>query len=143
MGSEDEVVEIDSLEKGLLSDSGSDKENEAEDERVLYTASFEEMEEKFVKYQTAQWVLYSLLLILAFGLGLFMLLYLPIRRYVLRKDIRSRKLYLTSDSIVYKVNFQLLLKVPFFILFFFFFSLSIVAVKLCLLVITLLYAIMK
>ncbi|KAF3439722.1 hypothetical protein FNV43_RR18000 [Rhamnella rubrinervis] len=104
MGSEDEVVEIDNLEKGLLSDSGSHEENEAEDERVLYTASFEEMEEKFVKYQTAQWVLYSLLLILAWGLGLFMLLYLPIRRYVLRKDIRSRKLYLTPDSIVYKVT---------------------------------------
>lgn len=114
MTTQDEVVEVDSLEKGLLSDSGSREENGNEDERVLYTASFEEMEEKFVEYQTAKWVLYSLLLILAWGLGLLMLLYLPIRRYVLRKDVRSRKLYLTPDSIVYKVNFHFLLKFPFF-----------------------------
>ncbi|GAB4838101.1 hypothetical protein Ancab_027632 [Ancistrocladus abbreviatus] len=31
-----------------------------------------------------------------------MLLYLPIRRYVLRKEFRSRKLYVTPNSIVYK-----------------------------------------
>lgn len=33
-----------------------------------------------------------------------MLLYLPIRRYVLQKDISSRKLYVTPDTIVYKVS---------------------------------------
>ncbi|KAJ8750911.1 hypothetical protein K2173_016092 [Erythroxylum novogranatense] len=110
MGSGDEVVEIDSLERGLLSVPGSgsredtETETEAEDETVLYTASFEEMEEKFVKYQTAQWITYSLLLVLAWGIGFFMLLYLPVRRYILRKDIRSRKLYLTPKSIVYKVT---------------------------------------
>lgn len=118
MGHEDEAAEIDSLEKGLLSDTGSRQDNGAEDESVLYTASFDAMEEKFVKYQTAQWVLYSLLLILAWGLGLFMLLYLPVRRYILRKDIKSRKLYLTPDSIVYKVNFQ----IPFKFLSYFFFK---------------------
>lgn len=96
-----EVVEIDNLERGLL--LGTD-ENGAEDEAVLYTASFQEMEDNFVKYQSARWVLYSLLLILAWGIGLFMLLYLPVRRYILRKDIRSKKLYLTPNSIVYKVN---------------------------------------
>ncbi|XP_062091196.1 uncharacterized protein LOC133797337 isoform X2 [Humulus lupulus] len=101
MGTGDEVVEIDSLESGLL--SGSDK-IEAEEEDVLYAASFQEMEDNFIKYQTAQWVLYSLLLILAWGIGLFMLLYTPVRRYILRKDIRSKKLYLTPNSIVYKVT---------------------------------------
>ncbi|XP_021804978.1 uncharacterized protein LOC110749227 [Prunus avium] len=99
MGSDD-VVGIDSLEKGLLSETA----NEAEDEIVLYAASFQEMEENYVKYQTAQWLLYSLLLILAWGIGFFMLLYLPVRRYILRKDIRSRKLYLTPNAIVYKVT---------------------------------------
>ena len=89
--------EIDSLEKGLLPGN--------EEEAVLYAASFREMEESFVKYQTAQWVLYSALLILAWGIGFFMLLYLPVRRFILRKDIRSRKLYLTSNAIVYKVRF--------------------------------------
>lgn len=101
MGSRDEVVEIDSLEKGLLSDNGIERED---DDDVLYTASFQEKENNFVQYQTAQWVLYSLLLILAWGIGLFMLLYLPVRRYILRKDIRSRKLFLTPNAIVYKVN---------------------------------------
>ncbi|KAL9687917.1 hypothetical protein QQ045_032327 [Rhodiola kirilowii] len=101
MGTEDGVVEIDSLEKGLLSETGS---VDTEDEIVLYTASFEEMEEKFVKYQTTQWVLYSLLLILAWGIGLFMLLYIPVRRYILQKDIKSRKLFVTPNSIVYKVT---------------------------------------
>ncbi|CAI9766601.1 unnamed protein product [Fraxinus pennsylvanica] len=112
MESKDGVVEIDRLERGLLlpgagSNSGSeptDNPNEEEDEPVLYKASFEEAEENFMKYQTAQWVLYSLLLILAWGIGLFMLLYLPVRRYILRKDIRSRKLYITPNAIVYKVK---------------------------------------
>lgn len=105
MGTMSEVVEIESLEKSLL------EENE---ETVLYAASFQEMEKNFVKYQTVQWVLYSLLLILAWGIGLLMLLYIPIRRFILTKDIRSRTLYLTPNAIVYKV-----------ILFFFIFQLFI------------------
>ncbi|XP_004488117.1 uncharacterized protein [Cicer arietinum] len=95
MGTMSEVVEIESLEKSLL------EENE---ETVLYAASFQEMEKNFVKYQTVQWVLYSLLLILAWGIGLLMLLYIPIRRFILTKDIRSRTLYLTPNAIVYKVT---------------------------------------
>ncbi|KAJ1437102.1 hypothetical protein SESBI_03946 [Sesbania bispinosa] len=53
-GMGDEVVEIDSLEKSLL------EENNEGEEAVLYSASFREMEQNFVKYQTVQWVLYSL-----------------------------------------------------------------------------------
>ncbi|OMO67133.1 hypothetical protein CCACVL1_20768 [Corchorus capsularis] len=105
MGTGDEVVEIESLERSLLPESvNGEEETEADDESVLYSASFGEMEENFIKFQTAQWVLYSLLLVLVWGLGLFMLLYIPVRRYILRKDIRSRKLYLTPNSIVYKVT---------------------------------------
>ncbi|KAF9680363.1 hypothetical protein SADUNF_Sadunf06G0113400 [Salix dunnii] len=98
----DEVGEIESLEKGLL--SPNKETTEVEDDPVLYTASFQEMEEKYVKYQTAQWVMYSLLLVLAWGIGIFMLLYVPVRRYISRKDIKSRQLYLTPNSIVYKVT---------------------------------------
>lgn len=104
-------VEIDRLERGLLLGRGSDdgsepadeNDNFDEEEPVLYSASFDEAEENFVNYQTAHWVLYSLLLILAWGIGLLMLLYLPVRRYILRKDIRSRKLYVTPNAIVYRV----------------------------------------
>jgi len=109
MGTVDEVVEIESLEKRLL------EENERDDEAVLYAASFREMEHNFVKYQTVQWVLYSVLLILAWGIGFLMLLYLPVRRFILRKDIRSRTLYLTPNAIVYKsINFSIF---PFLYLF--------------------------
>ncbi|KAH7574524.1 hypothetical protein ACOSP7_008644 [Xanthoceras sorbifolium] len=104
MASRDEVVEIDSLERGLLTDNDDDIVKADDDETVLYTACFQEKEDNFVKYQTAQWVLYSLFLILAWGIGFIMLLYLPVRRYILRKDIRSRKLYLTPNAIVYKVT---------------------------------------
>ncbi|KAE8653463.1 uncharacterized protein LOC101212805 [Cucumis sativus] len=104
MGSHEEVVEISSLERGLLSECRSDLEPESDDEPVLFAASFQEMEDNFVKYHTAQWVLYSLLLILAWGIGLLMLLYLPVRKYILRKDFQSKRLYLTPNSIVYKVT---------------------------------------
>lgn len=106
-------AEIDQLEKGLLQDGDStgdsapadeaDSFNE-EEEPILFAASFEEAEKNFMNYQTAQWVLYSLLLILAWGVGLFMLIYLPIRRHILRQDFRSRKLFVTRDAIVYKVT---------------------------------------
>ncbi|TQD93700.1 hypothetical protein C1H46_020704 [Malus baccata] len=99
MGTRNDLVEIDSLEEGLLSEAATEAEGE---EPVLYSASFQEKEENFVKYQTARWLLYSGLLVLAWGIGIFMLLYLPVRRYILRKDIRSRKLYLTPNAIVYK-----------------------------------------
>ena len=121
MESKNEDVEIDCLERGLLSDSDSDSESgrkhegdweaaddddDDDDESVIYyRAYFEEMEENFVKYRTAQWILYSLLLILAWGIGFFMLLYLPVRRFIFRKDIRSRKLYVTPNAIVYKVHY--------------------------------------
>eukprot|EP00262_Sarcandra_glabra_P014800 TRINITY_DN4404_c0_g2_i1.p1 TRINITY_DN4404_c0_g2~~TRINITY_DN4404_c0_g2_i1.p1 ORF type:complete len:274 (+),score=40.19 TRINITY_DN4404_c0_g2_i1:393-1214(+) len=104
MGSTDEVIEVDFLERHLLSGPGPIEDSEIDDESVLYRASFQEMEDKFVKYQTAQWILYSLCLILAWGIGFFMLLYIPVRRYILRKDFRSRELYVTPNAIVYKVT---------------------------------------
>ncbi|XP_020207393.1 uncharacterized protein LOC109792396 [Cajanus cajan] len=99
MGTKEEVVEIETLEKSLLQENEPDH-----DEAVLYAASFREMENNFVKYQTVQWLLYSLLLLLAWGIGLLMLIYVPLRRFILRKDIRSRTLYLTPNAIVYKVT---------------------------------------
>ncbi|XP_019708729.1 uncharacterized protein [Elaeis guineensis] len=103
MESPDETIEINILERRLLSGSTSNEYASADDDTVLYSASFEEMEDNYVKYQTALWILYSLLLILAWGIGVFMLLYLPIRRHILRKDFRSRKLYVTTNAIIYKV----------------------------------------
>lgn len=81
-----------------------DVEDDADDPvQVLYTASFEELASGSVQYDTIIWLSISLVLVLAWGIGIIMLLYLPFRRYVLRKDMASRKLYVTSNEIVYKV----------------------------------------
>lgn len=89
----------------LLEDPVSEVGDEEETSgKVIYAASFEELSRNHVQYDTVIWVLISLLLVLACGVGIVMLLYLPVRRYVLQKDISSRRLYITSDEIVYKVT---------------------------------------
>lgn len=85
-----------------LSELG-DVEGEDCSEQILYSASFEEFASSCIKYDMVIWLSISLLLILAWGVGLVMLIYLPIRRYVLRKDLSSRSLYVTPTEIVYKV----------------------------------------
>lgn len=102
----DGVVEVDFLEKLLPIPFGSVYMDVNEQgETILYNASFAEMEDKYIKYKTTWWVLTSLLLVLAWGIGLLMLIYIPILRYGLRKDFRSRKLYVTPNTVVYKVKF--------------------------------------
>ncbi|TVU49620.1 hypothetical protein EJB05_00938, partial [Eragrostis curvula] len=76
MGLPDERVEVAALERHLLAGlSSKDYEGNCDNE-VLYNASF----------------------------GVLMLLYLPIRMYICRREFRSRKLYLTTHAIVYKVK---------------------------------------
>ena len=90
----------------LLSDPESevDEDEEADtSEQILYTASFDELAENNLQYDTIIWMSISLLLVLAWGVGIIMLLYLPFKRYVLQKDISSRKLHVTPTQIVYKV----------------------------------------
>ncbi|XP_058083462.1 uncharacterized protein LOC131231319 isoform X2 [Magnolia sinica] len=83
--------------------SEADDEESEVSAKILYIASFDELARNHVQCDTIIWVLISLLLILAWGIGIVMLLYIPIRRHVLRKDIASRKLYVTPNEIVYKV----------------------------------------
>ncbi|KAI5058306.1 hypothetical protein GOP47_0026476 [Adiantum capillus-veneris] len=89
------------LSRHLHKDDEDDQEGGA---RVLYRATFKEREDAVVRYESTQWVLLSLVLLLAWGAGLFMLLYLPFRRYAVRKDVQSRRLYITTNAIVYKVE---------------------------------------
>lgn len=106
MGHTDGLSERKSSKDHLLSDPESELyDDEAADcsEQILYFASFEELARNSVKYDTVIWLSISLMLVLAWGVGIIMLLYLPIRRYVLQKDISSRKLYVTPSEIVYKV----------------------------------------
>ncbi|CAM6111330.1 unnamed protein product [Calypogeia fissa] len=106
MGSLEEINDGDYVEAQLLTDPVSQAEDEETGDfgRILYRASFTEMEDSYVNYDTVQWILISLLLILVYGVGILMLLYVPIRRYVVRQDIRTRKLYVTANAIVYKVT---------------------------------------
>jgi hypothetical protein len=104
MGSDDDESASVRIAIHALSESEAEVEEE-EEEEVLYAASFADdgMAERFVRYQTARWVLYSLLLLPAWGLGLLMLLCLPLRLRRCRVHTRSRQLHLTPHAIVYKV----------------------------------------
>lgn len=96
-----------SSQNQLLADPESeldDDDTADSSEPILYSASFDELGENIIQYETVIWLSISLLLVLAWGVGIIMLLYLPIRRYILRKDISSRKLYVTPSEIVYKVK---------------------------------------
>ncbi|KAK6918412.1 hypothetical protein RJ641_016834 [Dillenia turbinata] len=105
MGHTDGLQELHTSRELLFSDPVSEQDDDEETETsglVLYTASFDELAENNVHYDTIIWVLISALLVLAWGVGIFMLLYLPFKRYILKKA--SRKLYVTPDEIVYKVS---------------------------------------
>lgn len=107
IGHADHISETRSLKDQILTDPASESGDDEEEgcvEEILYSASFEELASNSVKYDTVIWVAISLLLVLAWGVGLIMLLYLPIRRYVLQKDLSSRRLYVTHTEVVYKVS---------------------------------------
>lgn len=107
MGHTDGMSERRSSQDRLLSgsESGLDDEDTTDcSEEILYSASFDELADSIIHYDTIIWLSISLLLVLAWGVGVIMMLYLPFRRHVLKKDISSRRLYVTPSEIVYKVN---------------------------------------
>ncbi|XP_039168747.1 uncharacterized protein LOC104443475 isoform X2 [Eucalyptus grandis] len=107
MGHTDGLSERSTSKDQLLPDPESEIDNDEasySSEEILFTASFEELAMNHLKYDTIIWLSISLLLVLAWGVGIFMLIYLPYRRHVIRNDIRSRKLYVTPTRIVYKVS---------------------------------------
>lgn len=88
----------------VVPDEAESGEEAEASSKVLYRASFQELMLNYLQYDTIIWAVISLLLVLAWGVGLLMLLYLPYKRYVLKKDILSRKLYVTENKIVYKAS---------------------------------------
>jgi hypothetical protein len=93
------------LVEDVAREAGDEEEEEEADAtaRVVYRASFQELMPNYLQYDTIIWALISLLLVLAWGIGLLLLLYLPYKRYVLKRDILSRQLFVTENKIVYKV----------------------------------------
>jgi hypothetical protein len=90
------------LVEDVAREAGDEEEADAT-ARVVYRASFQELMPNYLQYDTIIWALISLLLVLAWGIGLLLLLYLPYKRYVLKRDILSRQLFVTENKIVYKV----------------------------------------
>ncbi|KAL6130881.1 hypothetical protein ACLB2K_069259 [Fragaria x ananassa] len=104
LGHTDGLSESRSSRDQLLPYAESDDDTADSSEPILFSASFEELADNIVKYDTVIWLSISLMLVLAWGVGIIMLLYLPFKRYILQKDISSRKLYVTPSEIVYKVS---------------------------------------
>lgn len=107
LGHMDGMQRAGSSKELLLPDPISDHDGDEDGDgsgQILYIASFEEFASSIVTYDTIIWVSISLLLVLAWGVGVIMLLYLPMRRYVLSKDLSSRELYVTPSEVVYKVS---------------------------------------
>jgi hypothetical protein len=87
------------------SDDRTHEIEEVEHGQVLYRASFGPAAiEKYISYKTWGWVLISLCMILAYGMGIFMLIYLPVMRHIWREEIKKRRLYVTSESVVFKTE---------------------------------------
>ncbi|KAJ6955309.1 hypothetical protein NC652_006677 [Populus alba x Populus x berolinensis] len=104
LGHTDGLSELGSSRDPLIASPESELNVEDDEEQILYAASFEELAKNHVKYDTIIWISISLLMVLAWGIGIIMLLCFPIRRYMLQKDISSRKLYVTANEIVYKFS---------------------------------------
>ncbi|KAL5574211.1 hypothetical protein UlMin_023808 [Ulmus minor] len=107
LGHMDGLSELRSSKDQLLPYAESfieDDETSDNSEQILYTASFEELAKNVIQNDTIIWLSISLLLVLAWGFGIIMLLYLPVGRYILQKDIFSHKLYVTPNEIVYKLS---------------------------------------
>ncbi|KAL9234449.1 hypothetical protein vseg_009321 [Gypsophila vaccaria] len=108
MGSTNGIPEFGSQNEILLPDNALESDDDEEEgtdcRKIIYTASFDELAGNYIQYDSIIWFSISLLLVLAWGVGVIMLLYLPVFRYVLRKDLSSRKLVVTSTEIVYKVS---------------------------------------
>ncbi|KAJ9539386.1 hypothetical protein OSB04_032119 [Centaurea solstitialis] len=103
----DRTPRMGSSKELLLSDPVSEMDGDEDgdvSEQILYSASFEEFASSIIMYDTIIWVSISLLLVLAWGVGVIMLLYLPMRRYVLSRDLSARELYVTPSEVVYKVS---------------------------------------
>ncbi|XP_066322180.1 uncharacterized protein [Miscanthus floridulus] len=91
------------LVEDVAREAGDEEEEADAAARVVYRASFQELMPNYLQYDTIIWALISLLLVLAWGIGM-LLLYLPYKRYVLKRDILSRQLFVTENKIVYKAT---------------------------------------
>lgn len=96
--------EEESCHSGMTDLESLEGREEEEHGRILYRASFEEQCELYVSYMTWLCFFISLAMIIMYGLGLLLLLYIPVARYIARRDIQTRRLYITAENVVYKTR---------------------------------------
>jgi len=82
-----------------------DDEEEYEHGRVLYRAVFSaQSQAAYVSYATWSYAFLCLALTFAYGIGILMILYTPVVRHIAKRDIATRRLFITTESIVYKTR---------------------------------------
>eukprot|EP01129_Flabellula_baltica_P003653 TRINITY_DN13409_c0_g1_i1.p1 TRINITY_DN13409_c0_g1~~TRINITY_DN13409_c0_g1_i1.p1 ORF type:complete len:229 (+),score=35.74 TRINITY_DN13409_c0_g1_i1:93-779(+) len=77
---------------------------EIEQGEILYQARFNESIKGYIAYTTLVYVLICLIFIPVYGIGLLMFIYLPVLRSVTRIDMQNRRLYITTENVVYITN---------------------------------------
>lgn len=79
----------------------SPEEEEEFGHDIIYAASFKRNANTYMFYASLAYMLICIPLILAYGIGLILLLWSPVLWYLNYMDITTRKLFVTSDSIIY------------------------------------------
>jgi len=69
---------------------------------VLYRAEFSKFESAYVNYWTLCFLVLCFGFTLIYGVGLLMFPYVFVYRYVLRQEFRRRRLYISSEGVVFK-----------------------------------------
>lgn len=68
---------------------------------ILYAASFKRNVDTYKWYVTFAWLFLCVPFILLYGVGIIGILWTPFVWYIAKVDMESRKLFITSDSIIY------------------------------------------
>merc|ERR1719282_295449 len=68
---------------------------------IIYAASSDGNEKRYMWYWVVIYVCFCLPFVLLYGVGLLFLLYTPVIGYIAFQDISTRKLFITSDSVIY------------------------------------------
>ncbi|MCR9067137.1 MAG: hypothetical protein NXI00_24440 [Cytophagales bacterium] len=79
----------------------SPEEEEEYGNDIIYAASFRNNAKTYTTYAASIFVITCIPFILVYGIGLLLLLWAPFFTYVFYKDITTRRLFVTSDSIIY------------------------------------------
>eukprot|EP00999_Lentomonas_sp_LEN2_P000157 NODE_1149_length_986_cov_184.387660_g1104_i0.p1 GENE.NODE_1149_length_986_cov_184.387660_g1104_i0~~NODE_1149_length_986_cov_184.387660_g1104_i0.p1 ORF type:complete len:239 (-),score=41.47 NODE_1149_length_986_cov_184.387660_g1104_i0:225-941(-) len=70
---------------------------------VLFEADFSS-EDKYVRYTMFAWIIGCFVMLLCYGLGLFMVCYTPVFLWIVRREYRRRRLFITPEHVCFQTN---------------------------------------